>query len=754
MKIIKHIFLQHLFYIISILLFLLFSSKSLLAQDKNLIDSLQNELNKYEKHKIETGKNFNPLMDSSKANILIRLSMAYWNSDPDKALSYAQDGLSISQNSNYQKGVSKAWSSMGIIYRNKGDFKTAMDYLQKSITLSIKNNDKEGTARAYNNMGLCYSDQGNYPEALKHHFNALKIREQINDRQGIAASYNNIGNCYMSEGNYDEALSYQLAGLKINEEVGSKENIGNSCNNVAIVYNTTGKYAEAIEYYKKSLEIRQAIGDKKGIAVTLDNMGHMYYGGGDYEAGLKNILEALKIKKEIGDKHGMVLSLFYIAEIYRLQNKFDEAIKYASEGLALALEIGALDWAKIGYEGLADINYQMHNYKAAYENAVLFKKMNDSIYNSDNTKKITQLQMQYEFGKKEDSLNYQQLLTTEKFKQHQQQLELQLDLSNKETDLQKLAYLKTQADLQNEQLQKKEKEKQLTLSEKEKQLQQSKVNSLTQSQKLNKLQLQQQWIYSIAILLLLGLASSWFIYNNRLKQHRLKTELVKEKAEQENKEAEFQRSLADISLTALRSQMNPHFIFNCLNSIKFYTTKNNTAAASEYLTKFSRLIRLVMDNSRNDRISLSSELNALQLYIEMEAMRFKEKLQYSIDVEKNVETDYIEIPPLLLQPYVENAIWHGLMHKDEGGKIDVDVTMNEGKSLLQISITDNGIGREKSAVLKSKTATKHKSYGMRITCERIALINRIYKTGADVIIHDLMNDGKPSGTKVIIQIPV
>ncbi len=254
----------------------------------------------------------------------------------------------------------------------------------------------------------------------------------------------------------------------------------------------------------------------------------------------------------------------------------------------------------------------------------------------------------------------------------------------------------------------------------------------------------------------------YFIYHyiekNRRQQIdtlRLENELKIKQLESDKTKAEFQRNLADVSLTALRSQMNPHFIFNCLNSIKLYTTQNNTAEASEYLTKFSKLIRLVLENSRNDRITLASELDALRLYIEMEAMRFKEKLQYNINVDKDLETDYIEIPPLLLQPYVENAIWHGLMQKEEGGKIDINVAMNNDKSLLQISIIDNGIGRAKSAELRSKTATKHKSYGMKVTSERIALINQIYKTGADVTINDLMDGSeKPSGTKVIIEIPV
>lgn len=228
-----------------------------------------------------------------------------------------------------------------------------------------------------------------------------------------------------------------------------------------------------------------------------------------------------------------------------------------------------------------------------------------------------------------------------------------------------------------------------------------------------------------------------------------------EKIQQQQKEAEFQRQLGDISLSALRSQMNPHFIFNCLNSIKLYTTQNDTEAASEYLTKFSRLIRVVLENSRSERITLAAELDALRLYIEMEAMRFKDKLHYNISVAKDVDLDYIEIPPLLLQPYVENAIWHGLMQKEQGGQIDIAVSMQHNESILVINITDNGIGRAKSAERMSKTATKHKSYGMKVTSERLALINQVYKTGANVTINDLTDSyGQAAGTEVVITIPI
>lgn len=219
-------------------------------------------------------------------------------------------------------------------------------------------------------------------------------------------------------------------------------------------------------------------------------------------------------------------------------------------------------------------------------------------------------------------------------------------------------------------------------------------------------------------------------------------------------EMAFEQKLAETEMTALRSQMNPHFIFNCLNSIKFFAAQNNGTLASEYLTKFSRLIRRVLENSRLPKVTLQNELEALDLYLEMEVMRFNQKLSYEIKVSDDLEPEFVEIPPLLIQPYVENAIWHGLMHKKEGGKVTVHIEQAE-IHLLRVTITDNGVGRANAALLKSKSATNHKSFGMRVTSERIQLINQLYQSHTHVHVNDLVNDqGEGCGTEVVLTIPI
>ncbi len=262
----------------------------------------------------------------------------------------------------------------------------------------------------------------------------------------------------------------------------------------------------------------------------------------------------------------------------------------------------------------------------------------------------------------------------------------------------------------------------------------------------------QTWWFKL-LLLGLFLGFVYFVYRYQLNKKALTERLKSEEALRKQREAEYNQKIAQTEITALRAQMNPHFIFNCLNSIQLFNAKNNTEKASDYLAKFSRLIRLVLENSRSEKVTLENELETLRLYIELEAMRFRDKFKFEINVSESIDQGGIEIPPLLLQPFVENAIWHGLMHKAGGGT--VIIAISQPNEHLHIEITDDGVGRAKAAEYKSKSATKSKSFGMKVTSERIELINQLYKTHTQVKIIDLKNEaGDATGTKVIVEIPV
>jgi len=235
--------------------------------------------------------------------------------------------------------------------------------------------------------------------------------------------------------------------------------------------------------------------------------------------------------------------------------------------------------------------------------------------------------------------------------------------------------------------------------------------------------------------------------------------IIRVRAEEEKHKAEqvlidTKQKMAEAEMQALRAQMNPHFIFNCLNSINRYIVKSDGQTASLYLTRFAKLIRLILDNSNSKAVSLANELEALRLYIEMESIRFEKKFQYQIKVADDIQPDSVCVPPLIIQPYVENAIWHGLLHKETAGELKISI-YKKSPSLLECIIEDNGVGRERAKELKSKSASQKKSLGMRLTEDRLALLNTAGITSAVIEVEDLKtNEGSAAGTKVILRIPI
>lgn len=219
---------------------------------------------------------------------------------------------------------------------------------------------------------------------------------------------------------------------------------------------------------------------------------------------------------------------------------------------------------------------------------------------------------------------------------------------------------------------------------------------------------------------------------------------------------EFERKveMSKVELKALRSQMNPHFIFNSLNSIQHYIFNSKSDEAIKYLSKFARLVRIILNNSDKPTVTVGEDLEALKLYLELEQMRFEEKFTYEIIIDDSVDEDYDIMPPLLMQPYVENAILHGLNPMDVKGKLTI--MLNSKNNFLICTIMDNGIGREKSAEIKrTMPFIRHKSLGMKITEDRLKILNEINRSRLSVIITDLKDENNnPTGTKVELFVPL
>jgi hypothetical protein len=221
---------------------------------------------------------------------------------------------------------------------------------------------------------------------------------------------------------------------------------------------------------------------------------------------------------------------------------------------------------------------------------------------------------------------------------------------------------------------------------------------------------------------------------------------------QEALKSEYNRLVNETEIKALRSQMNPHFIFNSLNAINRYILKNEKKEASEYLSKFSKLIRLILDNSRQTKIPLSQDLNALCLYLELEKLRFQDNFSYSIHIDDAISTESVFIPPLLIQPIVENAIWHGLLPKVAASHIQITMKLNG--IFLDCTVEDNGIGRKKSAEMKTGQVLEKSSVGIHATEQRLRLLFNNDKAKKLLEITDLFDiTGNPAGTRVTLHIP-
>jgi ligand-binding sensor domain-containing protein len=251
------------------------------------------------------------------------------------------------------------------------------------------------------------------------------------------------------------------------------------------------------------------------------------------------------------------------------------------------------------------------------------------------------------------------------------------------------------------------------------------------------------WWFRILLTLVI-VFFAWVIIYRRIRRIRIEHEV-------EKKLLEIEKQKFDLEQKALRLQMNPHFIFNSLNSIQSYILSHNAEKAVQYLGKFSQLMRLILTHSAHKVISLKDELLAVTHYLDLEKLRFENKFDYSIHVDENIDEEFIEIPPMIIQPYIENAIIHGLLHIPTRGMINIDFRLRGTRIIC--TVEDNGIGREKSMELERQSGIKRKSRGMLITKARLEILSRQSDDEFSVKVIDLKDDiGNPSGTKVEIVI--
>ena len=732
--------------------------------------------------------------------------------DYSKALGNYNIALKFASNSGDKRSIAEANELLGLFFLHKDppQIPEALKYYLIFLKLSEELGDKEWISTAYNQVGISYLYLEDYSDALKYFLDMEK-------KSGEATFLGNLLSCYRGLKDYRAAISlinpfiekhqrennkrYVVFGfahgghlyLEMAEELsrnkGNTDTIGACLINALKNFEASRKIVREenlkkiysgtkFDYgmiYKMKAELQQK---KRGSLDTIQN--YLNIALDSFLTELKNP-EERRFNVTEADcyiKSGEVASMqASLSSGKQAAKKYAEAMQYLDSGLVIAKKTSDKQAAKDATWGMVEIYKKTKNYDKTLETLKYYDDLKDSISTEETNNKIEQMRTasetivgateamtQYEkvindlhfnYLKKEDSLRFQERLTDERLKQQQKEVELkqaELALANKQNELNQLTFLKTQAELQTEQSQRKEKEKQLTISEQQQDLQKSQLKLQRTQLSLNESQLQsarkQRYLYGgVFILMLLVFGFIYYNIRNRQKTNsliaveRLKTE-----------KANAARKMTELELQSLRTQLNPHFMFNSLNAIQELILMEDTENSHVYLSRFSELLRMLLDNANQPFISLRKEIHFLELYLSLENLRIPD-LEYVIEVDPKIDSEKTLIPNMMLQPYIENAIWHGLSHKKQNKLLELKVHQN-GESIL-FEIEDNGVGRKKATELKSLYRKEHKSKGMELLSKRFNLLSKEYGAHIQTAVTDLTTNGQDaSGTLVEVRVPL
>jgi two-component system sensor histidine kinase UhpB len=369
--------------------------------------------------------------DTSKVNTLNALVSEFRFTNPDTAFYFVNDALALATVLDYDMGIADSKLGIGMLCDDSGKYgegikscNEALGLYNKLILLATRPRKEIILAkigRTYNEIGRNGIVQGNYPEGLKNSFLALKIREELGDKKSIALTESNIGVIYFYLSDYTASLKHFSVTLKICHELGDKEVLSGTYMSIGNIYSAQGNYAEALKNYSTALKLAQEVKDTFSIGKIYSNLGDINERLENYSEALKYYFASLKIFKEIGINEDIALMSVSIGSVYTKQKKFKDASEYANKGLAVSKEVGSLEHIKVSYEYLARLDSAQSNFKQALQHYKLYITTRDSLVNIENTKKMVQHEMQYEFSKKEDSLSKKQGITETKLQVERKQ---------------------------------------------------------------------------------------------------------------------------------------------------------------------------------------------------------------------------------------------------------------------------------------------------------------------------------------------
>ncbi|HEY0743827.1 MAG TPA: histidine kinase [Chryseosolibacter sp.] len=587
----------------------------------------------------------------------------------------------------------------------------ALDKVREALGLSLAGKDLFHEAKCYVVLGEINESIEEWKLAMQNYniaYDKLKRKHKTSTEftrtiSGLANSYRKLGNYSEALKAYDELLAMNLSAEERSNALLGKSEVYlllkdydqaeksvNAISNTGGASGPRGRGLDTINIRQESQRARiYAKTDEVEMAKSTIQSSQNTLSSAPSAAPAQ--VEDLKIAKE------------EVAEALHDQKLYDDEIDLRNQSIEYNLKSNNLPEVtkdKVGLSKALAAKGETSEAIRELEEAAL---MADTINNpKDQAKAFLSLANLYEKnGRTDKALNA--------FKRYSQ--------SVNKAELQNQMKLAERADLIRKQREIEELSKDVALGQSEETLAQATVFR------------QQLVIYGLLLIIVIIAVTSYFIYKNA-QASKIANQML--------------------ALKSLRSQMNPHFIFNALNSVNQFVAKNDERTTNKFLSDFSRLMRLVMENSQEDFIPLHKEQEIISLYLKLEHYRFRDKFDYTITIDENVNAETVEIPPMLIQPYIENAVWHGLRYKDTKGHLQL--IMRKVSDGLQVEIVDDGIGRKRSAQLKTENQKKQNSTGLKNIEQRLSIINKVYKSGYTVSIEDVDRPSE-TGTRVIINVP-
>lgn len=689
-----------------------------------------------------------------------------------KASAIILKGQAESKKGNWQDAVSK-YKLAADIYRETGDkmaeantissiafehtqndsYIEALRYRNTALKIYEGLNNVDGLMSTYLGIGSVYGNMANYTMALKNILIALKMASEAGKKNVMAGALRNLSVLYQYENNLEASLSAATESLKIYEEMGNKRGIASANGSLGVIYTKQKKYEEAINVFTRALEIYKDLDDKRNEAYMYNLIGTVKTSQGKLDEALAMCRSALQLRSEANDKWGVAESGINIGSLLAKQSallseneakiKYDSAIMYISKSATVMKDIGYKQSEQAAYKQLSEIYLALKDYKRALEYKEMHFKIKDSIMNNETTRKLEQQRTQFEVEKAvtEEKLQKEKLLAEERIESEknladerarhelltaQDKYLFDLALADERTGQEKI---KAEEQLNKEQALAEEKYKSGQMLAATRAQQESEKAAIKRRNEL---------LMMAAGMLLLILIFTFLYQRQRTQKQR-----ALERADAVHK-------MAELELQSLRAQLNPHFMFNSLNAIQELILMEDNERSHTYLSRFSKLIRILLDNASQPFIPLKKEIDFLELYLSLEKLRIPD-LQYKIEIDPGIDTGHISVPNMMLQPYIENAIWHGLSPKTNDKKLALSIYRENGA--VKYVIEDNGIGRKKASELKGLYRKEHKSKGMELLTKRFKLLSDEFGSDIKTVITDLPKDGNTGGTRVTISVP-